>query len=322
MKQKNFLFVDLVSALFLAFLLVSNFFGLLYITDGSIAFSAIGGIIIVIFYYFLVDLLKRNKEALLKKKLMHFSLLFILFFIAISGVSFVLRSHFLNIEYSCKSAIKDDAYQKLDKMDAMLATYKSRSAAEIQDLDSKLKIKLSNYKSSPNRALKNELVESPYYVSESALNNLNSIENVDSLGNSIVKSTKTKINKSIDELKSNISNKTTSLRKVFNHWQRMTLVSAYDKLNSEVERTQKDVDMKLSELPFDKRPTDIVLDKSKLPLNNPVQLNKKFAPDYTIPFVLIFLTHFLILIPFFLHKTRSYSSSSNSSIPSGSSIEI
>ncbi|MBU3677147.1 MAG: hypothetical protein FGM54_08225, partial [Chitinophagaceae bacterium] len=52
--------------------------------NGAVAFSAIGGIIIVIFYYFLVDLLKRNKEALLKKKLMHFSLLFILFFIAIS----------------------------------------------------------------------------------------------------------------------------------------------------------------------------------------------------------------------------------------------
>jgi hypothetical protein len=322
MKQKNFLFVDLVSALFLAFLLISNFFGLLYITDGSIAFSAIGGVIIVIFYYFLVDLLKRNKEVLLKKKLMHFSLLFVFFFIAISGVSFILMSHFLNIEYNCKGAIKDDAYRKLDKMDNMLTIYKSRSATDIQDLDSRIKIKLSTYKSTPNSDLKKELVEAPYYVSESSLNNINSIENTDSLANSIIKSTKTNIEKNIDELKSNISNKTANLRKVFNHWQRMSLVSAYDRLNNEVENTHKDVDAKLSKLPFDKRPTGIIPDSTKLPLNNPVRLNEKFAPDYTIPLVFIFLTHFLILIPFVLHKTRSYSSSSSNSIPSGGSIEI
>ena len=79
MKQENFLFVDLVSSIFLIALLLGNMFGMLYITDGNIAISLIGSLLIVVFYYFILQMLKRNKEYIniwLNKvhKIMHFLL--------------------------------------------------------------------------------------------------------------------------------------------------------------------------------------------------------------------------------------------------------
>jgi hypothetical protein len=306
MKQTNFLFVDIVSSLFLAFLLISNFLGLLYITDGSIAFSAIGGIVIVIFYYFLVGLLKQNKEDLYKKRFMHFSLVFVILFVAISMVSFILMSHFINIEYNCKNSIKESANKKLDLTDSLLTIYKIRSTIDLNDLDQNLKLKLTSYKTTPNdNILKSELEIEPYNVKRRILNNPSSID-VDMVTTAIMAPKRLKIEKNIENLDTNTRLNTVKLRRVFNNWDRMSLVSAYDKLNAYVINTKKSVDKLLGELAFDKSPTELVLDNSKLPLNNPSKLSKKFAPDYTIPIIFILITHFLILVPVFFHNIRRY----------------
>lgn len=53
MKQENFLFVDVVSSIFLLILMMGNFMGLLYITSGNYAISLLISLFIVVCYYFI-----------------------------------------------------------------------------------------------------------------------------------------------------------------------------------------------------------------------------------------------------------------------------
>ena len=62
MKQENFLFVDVVSSIFLLILMMGNFMGLLYITSGNYAISLLISLFIVVCYYFIIQVLKKNKE--------------------------------------------------------------------------------------------------------------------------------------------------------------------------------------------------------------------------------------------------------------------
>ena len=55
MKQQNFLFVDLVSSIFLLVILIGNFMGLLYLTDGNLVISMLGSMFLVICYFFVVQ---------------------------------------------------------------------------------------------------------------------------------------------------------------------------------------------------------------------------------------------------------------------------
>jgi len=318
-NQKNFAFVDIISTLFLAVLCCSNFLGLLYITDGGIAFSAIGSSVIVVFYYYLVDLIKQNKEILYKKKFIHASSVFILFFIAISFISFFLMSHFINIEYNCKDAIVNEANQKLDKVDSLSIIYKTRSNIDIQNLEYQMKTKLIIYKTAPDMVLKNELKSFPYNISESLLNNPNSID-ISMVTNSVMAPVILKIEKNTQTIDTNINRNSLKLRRVFNNWKRMSLVSSYSRLNFFVASTKKEVDKMLAELPLNIKPSRIVFNDAKLPLNSPLKLNEKFKPNLGIPITMILLTHFLILAPVFLQKTRSYSSAASN--PIVGSLEI
>ena len=42
--------------------------------------------------------------------------------------------------------------------------------------------------------------------------------------------------------------------------------------------------------------------KKQLPLNNPLELNKMYKPDFMIPALVILFIHLFILIPFFNFK--------------------
>ena len=112
MKQQNFLFVEIVSSIFLLILLIGNFLGLLYITDGNIVISMLSSMFLVVCYFFAILFLKKNKEQMMKHKFLHSSLLFWFFFIILGAASFFLMSHFITIEYQCKQQVQNEAKQK------------------------------------------------------------------------------------------------------------------------------------------------------------------------------------------------------------------
>lgn len=325
MKQKEFLFVDIVSSIFLILILFSNFLSLNYITEGSITVSIIISIVIVLCYFFIVDLLKKNKEMLYKSKMMHFSSMFVMMFIGLFAISFYLMQHLINIEVNCKDAIKQEAESKLSQVDALVELYKNQSSIDFQDLGATLKTKLIEFKNSPSSTtLYNELKDSPYFIDEGILNNPTNI-NVDDVTSSAISPLSLKIQNNIKNLDSTVTLNLDKQRDIFRNWKRMSLISAYDELNNYVATAQITVDSMLLELPINKNKSNLILDKSKLPLDTPSELNSKFKPNFMVSFITVLIVHSFILIPFFTTKIRGYASSkktNNNTNSNSGSIEI
>jgi hypothetical protein len=294
MKQKDFLFVDIVSSIFMILLLFSNFFSLNYLTHGSIAVSLIISIIIVICCFFVVDLLKKNKEVLYKNKMMHFSSLFVFMFLGLFAISFYLMQHLINIEFNCKDEIKKETEYKLSQVDSLINLYKKQSKTDLENLEATLKTKLIVFQKTPkSTTLYNELKNAPYNIDESILSNPVNI-NVDGVTKSAISPISLKIKINIKNLDSTITLNTDKQRAIFVNWKRMSLISAYDELNSYVATTQNTVDVMLRKLPINKQTSSLNLDNSKLPLDSPSLLSKKFEPNFWVS----------ILIPFFTKEIK------------------
>jgi hypothetical protein len=308
MKQQNFLFVDLVSSIFLLVLLIGNFMGLLYITEGNIAISLVGSLFLVICYFFVVQLLKKNKEVMVRKNFLHASLLFWVFFLVLGYASFNLMSHFINIEYNCKDQIKSEATQKIKLVDSLSLVYNKRAKNDVQSFGAQLKTKLSAYKASKSNILRNELALEPFKVDASVLSNPDYI-NVDEVANAKETPYKAKIDNNIKNIEKTITLNSKKYQSVFDNWKRLSLMATYSKLNEYVDENGKLINSKIAELPLDKTPINISYNKKLLPLNNPEKLNKIFKPNYILPLIIIVVIHLFILIPFLSHKVRGYSNS-------------
>jgi hypothetical protein len=305
MKQQKFLFVDLVSSLFLLVLLIGNFLGLLYITEGNLVISMLGSMFLVICYYFVILLLKNNKEVMIRKNFLHPSLLFWVFFLILGYASFNLMSHFINVEFNCKEKIIAEATHKIKLVDNLSDTYKSRSTVDIQNFEAQLKTKLTAYKTTKNIIIRNQLVLEPFRVDASVLNNPDFI-NVDEVANAKVNPYRLKIDKNKENIKQTIELNSKKYQSVFDNWKRLSLMKTYSVLNDYVDQSSKLINSKILELPLDKTPITISYKKQLFPLNNPSKLNKLFPPDYTLPLIIIAIVHLFILIPFFSYKVRGY----------------
>lgn len=305
MKQQNFLFVDLISSIFLLILLIGNFLGLLYILDGSISFSILGSMFIVICYYFVIQMLKRNKQLMYKSNFLHPSFVFWILFFVLSIISFNLMSHFINIEYNCKEQIRNEASYKIKLVDSLVIEYKNRAGKDLQNFESELKTKLSYYKSKPNNSLRNSLTNSPYNLSFTVVSNPNGI-NINEVANAKVSPYQIQIENNIKNLDKNISTNNKKFIGVFDNWKRLSIGETYIKLNQYVEDNVKLINSKITELPLNKSEIKIDYNKKQLPLNSPSKLNLIYHPNYLFPTIVIFLIHIFILIPFFVWRIKIY----------------
>lgn len=321
MKQQKFLFVDLVSSIFLLIILIGNFLGLLYITEGNLVISMLGSIFLVICYFFVVQLLKKNKEVMFRNNFLHGSLLFWVFFSILGYASFNLMSHFINIEYNCKEKIKTEATNKIKLIDSLSLVYKNRSKDDVQNFEAQLKTKLTAYKITKNSVLRNQLALEPFRVDASALNSPDFI-NVEAVANAKVTPYRLKIEKNNQNLEQTINLNSKKYQSVFDNWKRLSLMTTYSKLNEYVDVSVKLINTKIEELPLDKTPITISYNKKLLPLNNPGKLNRIFKPNYTLPLIIIVMIHLFILIPFFSYKVRGYNGSTNGENKQKGTIEL
>jgi hypothetical protein len=305
MKQQNFLFVEIVSSIFLLIILVANFMGLLYITDGNIVMSLLGSMFLVVCYFFVIQLLKKNKEEMIKKKFLHSSLLFWVFFIFLAFVSFNLMSHFINIEYKVKSQIQQEASTKIDLVDNAAILYKTRANEDIQNFESELDGLLTLYKQTGSNTIKSKLVASPYNIDVKLLSNPEFL-NPQSLALAKANPFQLKIENNIRNIDSTINLNNKKYLSVFNNWKRLSLVNSYAKLNEYVETSVDLINSKIVELPLDNSKIIVEFDKKQLPLNNPNKLNILYPSNYKIPLIAVILIHLFILIPFFTEKIKAY----------------
>ena len=303
MKQQKFLFVDIVSSLFLLVLLIGNFLGLLYITEGKLVISMLGSMFLVICYYFVIQLLKKNKEVMIRKNFLHPSLLFWIFFLILGYASFNLMSHFINVEFNCKNKIIAEATHKIKLVDSLSLVYQKRSKVDIENFGAQLRTKLTEYKTLKNSIIRNQLALEPFRVNASVLNSPDFI-NVEQVANATVDPYQRKINKNKVNIKQTIELNSKKYKSVFDNWKRLSLMATYSKLNDYVDQSGQLINSKIEELPLDKTPIPVSYNNALLPLNNPGELNKTFPPNYTLPLIIIVFLHIFILIPFFSYKVR------------------
>ena len=132
-KQDHFAFVDVISLIFLVVLFMGNFYGLLYLTSGSILISFLISALIIILYYTLIQILKRNKQSMVTQHYRtSFSLLFLIFGILAIG-SFVLMSHALNIETNAKPKVQAEVAQEIAQVEKLSSVYQERVKKNLQD---------------------------------------------------------------------------------------------------------------------------------------------------------------------------------------------
>ncbi|WP_329806329.1 hypothetical protein [Flavobacterium facile] len=303
MKQKNYAFVDIVSNTFLLILLCSNFLALLYITKGNTVFSFIISFFITVLYYFTVAKMTENKEALVRQNYKHPAIIFIVFFTVLAFVSFIFMSHFLNIEFNAKPKIQEEAIQKIKLTSYFVDTYDKRSKTEIQDFEADLRTKLTNYKKYQSNVLRNKLENSPFNVSTTVLNSPSYID-VNQVTIATISPLHIKVEANKKYFNVNIAKNSEKFMKVFQNWQRLSIMTTYANLNNYVEESYNNVNEKIKLLPFDNTPIPNVGSSKLLPLDSPSKLTILYKPNYGFIGFVILIIHLGILLPYILGKIR------------------
>lgn len=267
------------------FIIICNYFGLLFITNGSVIgviLSIIFSLIIGIGCWYVKEKLIENKNINFKNKLINkFTFLWVSFII-IGLLNYVIISHIFNINFTYKGKIQKNVLEKLNSVQIYSDELKKRGNDDIYNYWANLKneVKIKNPSLSPTQTndLANRGTEP---IRSKFLTKSNKIDSIIRLQN----------------LKFKI---------IFIEWQVTDLMKNYNELIKYNEENYTSINLQLKDLPLDKSPLKEPLNDKTLPLNNPFKLNALLSKDlivYLIPFLLVLIIHLIVLIPYFkIHK--------------------
>lgn len=268
MKQKQFLFVEILYALFLLIIFFGNFLGLLFISNGNTFISLVASLVLVVCYYFLINFLTDKKELMFNGKFPNFSHFFWIPFLFLGLITFFLTSHFINIEYNAKIQIQQEVNAKLALVKSLPGMYEKRA-----------KIDLLNYQVQIQNKTNQQIASAK------------------------LAPVKLNVDKNLQLMTKNIEGENEKFNNVFENWRWFSLMDSYNKIDAYVDSNVVFVNAKLSQLPLDKSELgSLGFEKSQLPLSSPLELNKKFQPNLALPLGIVLLSHLFILIPFFSKK--------------------
>ncbi len=302
-KQINFVFVDIVSSIFLLLLMLVNFLGLLYVTGGNYPISLLISILIVVIYYFTLQMLKRYKEKIVNQKYLHPATLFFLVFL-IGGVgSIILASHAWNIEKNVKAEIQSDANHKINELKKIPNIYSEKARTNLLDFEGQLTSNINNYKKSQDSELRNILMGKPFEI-DSVVLSTPTYMNTDTIVSIASATQGFKVSSSKTDIKNKIELPLNDYLETFNGWELFKIMPKYKSLNQFYTDSYNLLNEKIQELPIEEFDVRFEPPKPELPLSKPFELNKIYKPDYLIPSSAIFIGSLFILIPFFTHKIR------------------
>ena len=168
-----------------------------------------------------------------------------------------------------------------------------------------MKTKLSQYISTKKSSLKNELLQSPYRIENTVLENPNYI-NIQEVAAAKIMPYQLKIEKNKKNIEKTIELNNKKYQSIFNNWKRLSLVDSYNNLNKYVDDNLNVINGYIEELPLNNSKIELSINKKQLPLNSPSELSKTFKPNVLIPALVILFTHLFILIPFLAFNVRAY----------------
>lgn len=304
-KQDHFAFVDVISLIFLVVLFMGNFYGLLYLTSGSILISFLISALIIILYYTLIQILKRNKQSMVTQHYRTpFSLLFLIFGILAIG-SFVLMSHALNVEMNAKPKVQAEVAQEIAQVEKLSSVYQEHVKKNLQDYEGELTKLLSEYKKKRTATLKDALSTDPYTIDPQILASFSKNIDVAELAKAKIQPYRVKAQENEKDITTRIT-QAQQFNKAFEEWKWLRVTSDYKKLNQYITESYSLVNEKLSQLPMQEEPLTYAGAPKGLPLDSFWQLNKHYTPNYLIPLLVVAAIHLFILIPYFTYKVRAY----------------
>lgn len=328
MKQENFLFVDVISSIFLLVLLLCNFLGLLYITEGNMLVSLLLSALVVILYYFVLRLLKRNKGKMVNQGYWKTpATAFFAIYIIFGLVSYGFMVHLVNIETNCKKAIQKEAVDKIELIYGLKAQYEGRAKDALQTFEAQYKTKLQAYKNHKSASLRDELSQAPYLLPEAVLNSPAKDIDVAASASAALKAYQVKVSNTHKLLDSVMVPQANYYAKAFQEWDRLNISGNYNALNSFVQQSIDLINKEIKTLPVNNEPITVEVKAGELAISNPIALAKVYKPDYIIPFIIILLMHLFILIPYFTFFVPVYTEPKTDAIPGevvkrGNTIEI
>lgn len=285
MEKINKLFKGRITDLSILFIIICNYFGLLFIINSSsyiigVILSLIFSVLIGIGCRYVKEKLIENKNINFKNKLINkFTFLWVSFII-IGLLNYIVISHIYNINFTYKAQIQKDVNDKLSSFDKFSSELNQRLIDDFQNL---------------NETIKRKKVGLGYSISDSY-----------KLADSYTKIPREQANEEFRRNDSIIYSKKILFRKVFKEWQVTDLMKNYNDLVNYNEQNYKTINLQLKNLPLDKSPLKEPLNNNNLPLNNPFKLNAALSHGlngYLIPILLIFITHLIVLVPYFkIHK--------------------
>ena len=304
-KQERYTFVDVVSLIFLVILSFGNFVGSLYLSS-NILIAGMVALLLFLCYYAIIELLKRSKQTIVTK---HYrtplSILFVFFFV-LAMVSAVFVSHAINVETNVKEQVQAEVQEKTDKVEALLPLYQRETENSIKNFDAQLSQKIRDYRAGKDSQLRRELLEPPYEVDGEMLDNPKTY-----LVGDIVVGKIEGIRRGTKEKDSLLINREIRIAKVykenFMNWNRRKVATDYKELNHFVQESYDKVNELLTTLPIPpKEKLSLDIGNEQLPLDNFLELNKRYPPNYLLIVGVFVIIHFFILIPYFLYKVRAY----------------
>ena len=279
-------FKERITDLIILFIVICNYFGLLFIFNGSIigvVLSLIFSLLIGVSCWYVKEKLIENKNINFKNKLINKFILLWVSFIIIGLFNYVIISHIYNINFTYKEKIQKNVSEKLSSVQAYSDELKIRGNDDIYNYWAKLKEEAKTQHPSLSPTQTNDIANSGTDpIRTQFISNCSKIENT-------IKSTNLKF------------------RKVFNEWHVTDLMKNYNDLIEYSKENYKNINLQLNDLPFDKSPLKETLNINNLPLNNPFQLNAMLSEglnSYLIPFLLILITHLIVLAPYFKTPTE------------------
>ena len=269
-------FTDLI----IFFIVICNYFGLLFITK----FPIIGlllSIIIGVSCWYIKENLIMNKNINFKNKLVNKFTIFWAIFISIGVLNFIIISHIYNINYTYKKQIIKDVNDKLNA---------------VQGYSNELKQRIDTYYMDLYVKEKNHHMKLGYSRNES-----------NKIASNKTNPPKEKALKDWEESDSIIKEKNLMYSKVFKEWQVTDLMKNYEEIIIYNKNNYNIIiNIKLNNLPPGNSNSHKPLQNSELNFNNPFLLYKELSGaliNFLVPLLLVILFHLILLIPYFkVHK--------------------
>jgi hypothetical protein len=282
-------FKERITDLSILFIVICNYFGLLFIINSSsyiigVVLSLIFSLLIGVSCWYVKEKLIENKNINFKNKLINKFILLWVSFIIIGLFNYVIISHIYNINFTYKEIIQKNVSEKLSSVQAYSDELNRRIEVDYQNQHAKIK--------ETKRQLGFTIAQS----NEMAIN-------ITSPSRNIASNNQIRINK-------NIKSKTTNFEKVFKEWHVTDLMKNYNDLIKYNQDNYNDINGELNKLPIDRSRLTEPFNKNILPLNKPFQFNVMLSEglnSYLIPFLLILITHLIVLVPYFKTPTEETS---------------